>query len=192
MRRSVIIGSVLAMLLATAVSRAEAQPTGAIKLTYTIPVKITSVVTPNFQAGYGPQGGTGSGVSPSVGPLAQLQGGYVDFGSSVVAGYNYLYKYAAQVSVTSTDSLGYSVYGEGSTNFSNGATTWPVGTTLFWLTSGSSNTPFSAASPFNVTSGTPTNGGQNINYTSAPPSSSSSGSRPTSARRPTASTINCA
>ncbi|MFN2459672.1 MAG: hypothetical protein ABR591_03120, partial [Candidatus Velthaea sp.] len=74
-----------------------------------------TTVTPNYQAGFGPQGGSGSGSNPAVGASAHLGSGFVDFGN-VVAGYAYIYKFAAQVSVTTNDNLGFNVYGEASTN----------------------------------------------------------------------------
>jgi hypothetical protein len=130
-------------------------------------------VTPNYQSGFGPTGGTGSGSTPAVGPAASLGGGYVDFGT-VVAGYAYLYKYAAQVAVTTNDSSGFKVYGEGSTDFQGTlGSTQAMNSLLFWAYTGSGNTPFSAATPFQTTTFPTANGGQNITYGGSTPSSSS-------------------
>ena len=92
-----------------------------------------------------------------------LGGGTVDFGN-VVVGYQYLYKYAAQVSVQTNDSAGFVVYGEGATDL-NGSNpvpvppTFPLFQTLYWLVSGGANTPFSPATSFNRTNGNPILGG---------------------------------
>ena len=108
------------------------------------------------------------------GPNAVSNGGTVDFGN-VVVGYQYLYKYAAQVNVQTNDTAGFVVYSEGATDL-NGSNpvpspaTFPIFSTLFWLPTSSGNTPFSPATSFNKTGGTPINGGQNgITYIGAPP-----------------------
>ena len=105
-------------------------------------------LTPNYTAGYGPQGGSGSGSTPAPGPSAAPAGGYIDFGN-VVQGYQYLYKYAVQVNVTSNDSLGFQVYADGATDLQGAlGGTWPISSTLFWIMSNSGNSPFSAATSF--------------------------------------------
>ena len=133
------------------------------------------MITPNYQSGYGPSGGLGSNQTVAVGSGASLDGGFVDFGN-VVAGYQYLYKYAAQVAVNTNDSSGFTVYAEGSTNFNaatTGVTAIPIGTTLFWMVSSTSNTSTSAATPFEDTTatvgGTPV--GTAITYAGSPPAS---------------------
>ncbi|HEX3465270.1 MAG TPA: hypothetical protein VHS78_14575 [Candidatus Elarobacter sp.] len=160
-----------ALLLTTAVPQiARSAPAqGSAQLNYKVLPTVKAQVTPNYLSGYGPQGGLGSGVTPAAGPNASLQGGTVDFGN-VVVGYTYLYKYAAQVAVQTNDSAGFVVYGEGATDL-NGSnpvpapSTWPIFSTLYWLPSSSANSPFSAATSFNKTNGSPIAGGANgIDY----------------------------
>lgn len=130
-------------------------------------------MTPNYQTGYGPQGGAGSGSTPAPGALASLKGGDVDFGSNVVQGYQYLYKYAAQATVVTNDLSGFSVYGEGTSDVNDTTIggTVPLGQTLFWLVSGSSNNPFTPAIAFEPTSAPVGCGNTCINYPGNPPAS---------------------
>lgn len=169
MRRIVSVLVLLSSLTFVATQPAGASTSATVQAKWSIVPILTATITPNFQAGYGPTGGNGSGLTPVAGPLASLNGGYVDFGS-VVAGYQYLYKYAALVSVSTNDTSGFTVYAEGSTDL-NGSTsgTYPIANVLYWLPSSSSNTAFSAATSFEKTMGTPTNGGKNINYGGAAP-----------------------
>jgi hypothetical protein len=145
------------------------QSNGSAKVNYKVLPTVKMQVMPNYLAGFGPQGGLGSGSTPAAGPSAVLHGGTVDFGN-VVVGYQYLYKYAAQVSVQSNDSAGFVVYGEGATDL-NGSNpvpapaTFPLAQTLYWLVSASGNSPFSPATTFNKTIGIPLAGGANgIDY----------------------------
>ncbi|MDE2572477.1 MAG: hypothetical protein KGM44_08155 [bacterium] len=149
---TLFLASALA-LSAVGVGRAS---TGSVQATWKTAVIINMSVAPNYQSGYGPVGGPGN-PTPAPGPSASS--GYVDFGK-VVQGYNYLYKDAAQVSVLTNDSSGFQVFAEGSSDFqSSGSGTWPIGTTLFWLPTSSSNTPFSSAMPFEKTGATVTGSG---------------------------------
>ncbi|GAC1535972.1 MAG: hypothetical protein NVS2B17_06900 [Candidatus Velthaea sp.] len=169
MRRTVLVLLALLAIVASGMP-ASAQSTGAVKMNWKVSTLIASTMTPNYQTGFGPQGGGGSGSTPAAGPSAALGSGYVDFGN-VIAGYNYIYKYAAQVAVTTNDTSGFKVYGEGSTNL-NGATTgsYPISSILLWLISSSANSPFSPGTSFQATTFPATNGGMNINYgTSTPP-----------------------
>ena len=171
MRRIVLCLVFALLVFSNTVVPVSAAATGSVAAHWKVVTLITSTVTPNYQSGFGPTGGSGSGSTPSAGPSATLGGGYVDFGN-LIAGYAYLYKYAAQVAVTTNDSGGFKVYGEGSTNF-NGSTSGsqPISTLLFWLFTGSANTPFSASTPFEATTFPTFNGGKNINYgASLPPS----------------------
>lgn len=145
--------------------------TGAVQAKWNVAVLLSASVVPNYTTGYGPTGGSGSGSTPAVGPLASPGAGWVDFGT-VVAGYSYLYKYAAQVNVNTNDSNGFSVYAEGSTDL-NGNTTgaYPISSVLYWLVSSSANSPFSASTAFQKTAGTPYNANQNITYAGTPPAS---------------------
>jgi hypothetical protein len=160
-----------ALLLTTAVPRIAPAATaqGSAQLNYKVLPSVKAQVTPNYLSGYGPQGGLGSGVTPAAGPNASLQGGTVDFGN-VMVGYQYLYKYAAQVAVQTNDTAGFVVYGEGATDL-NGSnpvpapSTYPIFSTLYWLVSNASNSPFTPAHSFNKTSGNPIAGGANgIDY----------------------------
>jgi hypothetical protein len=136
---------------------------GSTQVNYKIMPTVRAQVTPNYLNGFGPTGGLGSGATPAAGAGAVLGGGTVDFGN-VVVGYQYLYKYAAQVSVQTNDSAGFVVYGEGATDL-NGSNsvpapaTYPIFQTLYWLVSGAANTPFSPATSFNRTAGNPIAGG---------------------------------
>jgi hypothetical protein len=137
--------------------------TGSAQLNYKILPTVKAQIIPNYQSGFGPSGGLGSGQTPAVGPNAVLNGGTVDFGN-VVVGYQYLYRYAAQIKVQTNDSAGFVVYGEGATDF-NGSNpvpapaTYPIFSTLYWLLSNASNSPYSPAASFNRTGGNPLAGG---------------------------------
>ncbi|GAC1573472.1 MAG: hypothetical protein NVS3B7_04810 [Candidatus Elarobacter sp.] len=159
------IAALFTAFLLCGVTPAYAQPAsnGAAQLKYKVLPTVKASVVPNYLSGYGPSGGFGSGVTPAVGPAASFQGGTVDFGN-VVVGYQYLYKYAAQVNVQTNDSAGFIVYAEGATdlNGSNPVPTpasFPLATTLYWLVNAPGNGPFSPAQTFNRTSGTPIAGG---------------------------------
>jgi hypothetical protein len=136
---------------------------GSSQVNYKVMPTVHAQVVPNYLSGFGPTGGLGSGSTPAAGAGAVLGGGTVDFGN-VIVGYQYLYKYAAQVSVQTNDSAGFVVYGEGATDL-NGSNpvpapaTYPLFQTLYWLVSGSANTPFSPATSFNRTTGNPIAGG---------------------------------
>lgn len=145
---------------------------GSVKLTWKVLPLITLTVTPNYQTGFGPQGGTGSGSTPAPGAGATLNGGIVDFGTQVVQGYSYIYKYALQANVLTNDTSGFTLYAEGTNITDNTAGgTIPINQVLYWLVSNSSNGPFSSATAFNATSSATSAGcgGQCINYAGNPP-----------------------
>src|SRR5581483_11903065 len=151
--------AVLALLPLPALAQ-QAPATGSARVSYKVLPYVKASVTPNYQSGFGPIGGLGSGSTPAVGSGAVLDGGTVDFGN-VVVGYQYLYKYAAQVNVQTNDTSGFIVYAEGATDL-NGSNptpspaTYPLFQTLYWLVSNAANTAFSPATSFNsTTSGTP-------------------------------------
>ncbi|MGD1066572.1 MAG: hypothetical protein ABR975_07125 [Vulcanimicrobiaceae bacterium] len=154
-------------LAATAATNASAQ------LAYKLIPYVHVSVVPNYATSFGvtTTSGGGSGVTPATGSTAVLDGGQVDFGN-VVAGYNYLYKYAAEVNVNTNDGSGFVVYAEGATNlYTPTASTFPLAQTLFWAVSSSANTPFTSAASFNATTtGTPigANGSGGISYSGAP------------------------
>jgi hypothetical protein len=178
MRRIVLgLGLALAAALAAGAVSDATTRSGAAKATWHVTPAINASVTPNYQTGFGPMGGTGSGASPAPGSTAVLDGGYVDFGT-LVAGYQYIYKYAAQVNVTTNDANGFKVFAEGTSEFVGSTVTLNMNSVLFWMLSGSSNTQYSAATPFNTTNNTgdlPTNpgpgGDQNVTFLTQPPSS---------------------
>jgi hypothetical protein len=137
--------------------------TGSAQLNYKILPTVKAQVIPNYLSGFGPTGGLGSGQTPAVGPNAVANGGTVDFGN-VVVGYQYLYRYAAQIKVQTNDSAGFVVYGEGATDL-NGSNpvpapaAYPIFSTLYWLQSNASNSPYTPATSFNRTGGNPLAGG---------------------------------
>jgi hypothetical protein len=147
-------------------------PYGSVKLTWKVLPLIQLTITPNYQTGFGPQGGSGSGSTPAPGPGAVLNGGVVDFGNQVVQGFSYLYKFAAQAKVTSNDASGFTVYAEGSSDIQDTtvAGTIPLNQTLFWLPSNSANGPFSTATAFQPTTSPVGCTGTCINYVGNPPS----------------------
>jgi hypothetical protein len=129
--------------------RASAESDGSTKLNWKTLTVLSSHVVPNYATGYGPVAPTGA-PTPTPGTSSSAGGGSVDFGG-VVSGYNYLYRNAAQVHVTSNDSSGFTVYAEGATDFVNGASTMPIAGTLFWLLTNAANTPYSLATSFEAT-----------------------------------------
>jgi hypothetical protein len=177
-------GLALAAALMSFPAFAAAQTDGSAQLKYKINATVHASVVPNYQTGFGPSSansGQGSGSTPAPGSSAVLDGGNVDFGT-VVVGYSYLYKYAAQVSVTTNDSAGFIVYGEGATDLNSSSGTFPLANTLFWLPSNSSNNDFTSATSFeSTTTGTAVSGGAGgITYSGAPPASAMIWSSPTS------------
>ncbi len=168
------------MLLPLPALAQQTPTTGSARVNYKILPYVKAQVTPNYKTGFGPTGGLGSGSTPAAGSGAVLDGGTVDFGN-VVVGYQYLYKYAAQVNVQTNDTAGFVVYAEGATDL-NGSNpvpspaTFPLFETLYWLVDSAANTAFSPATSFSATtSGTPlgVNGANGITYPGSPPMSSS-------------------
>jgi hypothetical protein len=151
------------LITAATAGSAHAASLGSAQLKYKINPTVRAQVIPNYASGFGPVGGLGSGQTPAAGAGAVLGGGTVDFGN-VVVGYQYLYKFAAQVSVQTNDAAGFIVYGEGATDL-NGSNpvpappTFPLAQTLFWLISSGTNSPFSPAHTFNRTGGVAIAGG---------------------------------
>ncbi|MDE2482852.1 MAG: hypothetical protein KGN02_11725 [bacterium] len=165
---------ILAVALAIALGAhpANAQSYGSTRLAWNVTPIVTLALTPNYQTGFGPQGGAGSGSTPAPGSGAVLGGGAVDFGNQVVQGYQYLYKYAVQAAVTTNDGSGFTLYAEGTNiNDTTLGSTVPINQILYWLVSSGGNSPFSPATPFTATT-SPTSagcGGQCINYAGSPP-----------------------
>lgn len=177
MRKLTAAAAALVLTTATAGNAFATPSVGSAQIKYKINPTVRAQVIPNYASGFGPIGGLGSGSTPAVGAGAVLGGGTVDFGN-VVVGYQYLYKYAAQVNVQTNDAAGFIVYAEGATDL-NGSNpvpapaTFPLAQTLFWLVSSGTNSAFSPAHTFNRTSGAPLAGGANgIDYSGtggAPP-----------------------
>lgn len=144
-------------------------------------------LTPNYASGYGTVKAVfGTQPTPSPGSGACLDGCAVDFGN-VLAGINYLYKYAAHLNVISNDTNGVTLYGQGAADFynTNDSTTQPLDSTVYWLQSTSGapsdpNTGFSAAFPFSnaaSTAGATVSGNSfatapTISYSTDPPPAS--------------------
>jgi hypothetical protein len=174
-RRLAAVAAALALTATPIVALAQATA-GSAHLTYKIIPFVQAQVVANYASGFGvtSTSGAGSGTTPATGSTAVLNGGQVDFGN-VVVGYQYLYKYAAQVSINTNDQAGFVVYAEGATDL-NGSnpvpspSTYALFQTLFWLVSSGGNTPFTPATSFNKTTGTPlgTNGSGGISYSGAP------------------------
>jgi hypothetical protein len=155
---------------------------GSVKLQWkTVPV-IKLTITPNYQTGFGPTGGAGSGSTPAPGSGASLNGGIVDFGANVVQGYSYLYKYAVKAGVTTNDMSGFTLYAEGTSDLNDmtAGGTSPLDQTLYWLVSSTANNPFSPAKAFQPTGSSVGCGGTCINYIGNPPSSAIVWNYPTS------------
>ncbi|MDQ6929228.1 MAG: hypothetical protein M3126_01000 [Candidatus Eremiobacteraeota bacterium] len=149
MKTRTLLGVLFAgAIFAVAATSVNADQYGSFKATWSALPIINLNLTPNYTAGYGPQGGAGSGSTPAPGPSAAPSAGFIDFGN-VVQGYQYLYKYAVQVNVASNDPLGFKVYASGTTDL-NGVSggTWPINGTLFWLNSNAGNSAFSPATSF--------------------------------------------
>ncbi len=124
-------------------------------------------LTPNYYTGYGSVLATfGTQPAPTHGPGATGVGlGTVDFGTTL-SGDTYLYKYAAQLTITTNDSNGFFVYGEAATAITNNTdmTTYPA-QALYYLSSGAtsdSNTGFTPGLPFAQTGGVVSGGGDNV------------------------------
>lgn len=154
------IGSCVVVLAAAfAFAPASASPvsSGTVKVAWYTNAIISMTLTPNYNAGFGTVKATfGSQPAPSPGPGSCLNSCAVDFGA-VEAGIDYIYKYAAHVNVTSNDTAGFNLYGEGAANFSDGgANSMTLNQSLYWVpsvASGDGNTGFTSGYPFNVTGG---------------------------------------
>ncbi len=171
LRIAASVTAALTLLVTLSCARAIAQSNGSVKLQWKIVPIVNLTVTPNYQSGFGPQGGAGSGSTPAPGGGASLGGGVVDFGNQVVQGYAYLYKYAVKTTVQTNDAAGFTLYAEGTTDVNDltAGGTQPLNQLLFWLFSSPGNSPFSSATPFQPTASTVGCGGTCINYVGTPP-----------------------
>jgi hypothetical protein len=147
---------------------AQTAPNGTTKVEWHVTPTVNVVLTPNYYTGYGAVPAEfGTQPTPTHGPGATAVGqGTVDFGTTL-AGKTYLYKYAAQLTVTSNDSSGFLVYGEATAALVNSTdgTTYPVSQALFYLPSGAtsdSNNGFSPALPFQTTTNSVSGGNNDV------------------------------
>jgi hypothetical protein len=167
----------LAVALFLAGPHAKAQATGTINVKWNSQALVKVTLTPNYASGFGQVAAViGTQPTPTHGPDATQGGGAVDFGA-VLAGKNYLYKYATHLNVTSNSTAGLLVYGEGAADFYNTGDSSSVSLSqaMYWLNStasGDSNTGFSPGTPFQKTAGTVSNNGQfttpSIQYSTYP------------------------
>lgn len=151
------------MIAGVGAGTAKADPNGPVQVKWYATAVINMSLTPNYASGFGSvKAAFGAQPAPAPGPNATLGGGSVDFGN-IISGNSYLYKYAAHLHVTSNDSSGVAVYGEGAADFFNttDSTSQTLNQTLYYLPStatGDSNTGFSASLPFYRTSGSVSGG----------------------------------
>ncbi|HEX8805378.1 MAG TPA: hypothetical protein VF741_00460, partial [Candidatus Aquilonibacter sp.] len=162
-----VLGAVFAGFASIAIlsPAGAATATGTVKVQWHAPPVITFSLTPNYASGYGSLLATfGTQPTPTAGPGASLKGGTVDFGTTL-AGDTYLYKYAAELQITTNDSNGFDVYGEAATMITNNSdgSVYPT-QALFYVPSvlsGDTNTGFTPGVPFTQTGGVVSGGGDN-------------------------------
>jgi hypothetical protein len=167
--------------MATAVVPASAA-TGNVNVKWYAQALVKVALTPNYASGFGAiKAAFGTQPSPTHGADASQGGGAVDFGS-VLAGSDYLYKYAAHLNVWTNDNNGFNIYAEGAADFYNttDGSSQPLNQTLYYLPSADgvtrtdSNTGFSPSFPLYRTTGAVTGGGSfasapSIAYSTYPP-----------------------
>src|SRR5579859_2326736 len=139
MKRFVLGLMGIAMASIAAISTAAAQNTGTEHVKWNAQAIISLTLTPNYFTGFGQVKAVfGAQPTPTHGPNAGpgVGQGDIDFGN-VLSGTDYLYKYAAHLNITSNDSNGFKVYGEGAADFQldAGGGAQPVSSTLFYLPS---------------------------------------------------------
>jgi hypothetical protein len=180
-----LAAALLAVVLSLSNPRAFAQTVsnrGNVTVKWSTQAIVNVALTPNYASGFGQVPAViGTQPAPTHGPNAgpSVGQGDVDFGN-VLAGKNYLYKYATQLTVNTNDPNGFNLYGEGAADFFNttDSTSVPISSAVYYLssTSGSPadpNTGFSPASPFMKTGGVVSGGGYSgppatITYTTYP------------------------
>jgi hypothetical protein len=154
------IGSIAVAVAAVLTVLAPASAsTGSVTVQWYAQAAVKFVLTPNYASGYGTVKAVfGTQPAPAPGPAACLQGCAVDFGS-VLAGTDYLYRFASHLSVQTNDVNGVNVYGEGAADFFNTAdgSSAPLNQSVYYLSSTSggadANTGFSPSLPFYRTNG---------------------------------------
>ena len=188
-------GTCIAVFAALAAFAPASANSASVTLKWYTQAVIRLSLVPNYAVNYGTVKAVfGSAQpTPSPGPGSCALGCAVDFGP-VLSGTNYLYKYAAHLTVNSNDANGFLVYGEGAADFVNQAdsSAQAINQTLYYLPSYGSafgppgsdaNTGYSAALPFYKTSATVSGGGS---FATAP--SIAYGSYPASIANATAQT----
>ena len=155
--------AILVALLLEAAAPTAAQSTisaPTVDVDWAVAPAVKIALTPNYTTGYGTVKAVfGAQPAASPGPGACLDGCAIDFGS-VLAGTDYLYKYAAHLNIQTNDLNGVKIYGEGAADFynQNDATSQLLSQTLYYLpstASGDTATGFSASFPFSKTGGNP-------------------------------------
>jgi hypothetical protein len=133
--------------------------TSSVTLKWYAQATVKFALTPNYASGYGTVKAVfGAQPTPAPGPGACLSGCAIDFGN-VLAGMDYLYKYAAHLNIQTNDLNGVNVYGEGAADFfnQNDSTSVALSQSVYYLTSTSggsdANTGFSPSFPFYRTTG---------------------------------------
>lgn len=157
------IGSCVVALAAILAAVAPAfAASGGVNVSWYAQAVVKVALTPNYASGFGTvKAQFGTQPTPAPGSGACLNGCAVDFGN-VLAGTNYLYKYAVHLNVQSNDTNGVRLYGQGAADFynTNDGTSQALNTSVYWLqsTNGSisdANTGFSPSFPFDNASSTP-------------------------------------
>lgn len=176
------IGSIAvtaAAIFAAVLPAAASSATGNVTVQWYAQAVVKFALTPNYAAGYGTVKAVfGTQPAPAPGPAACLQGCAVDFGP-VLAGTNYLYKYASHLNVQTNDVNGVSIYGEGAADFFNtgDSSSTPINQSVYYVASSSggtdANTGFTPGFPFYRSSGSVSGNSfataPSISYASYPP-----------------------
>lgn len=170
----------IAAIIAAISPAAASSATGTVKVQWYSQAVVKLALTPNYASGCGTVKAVfGTQPTPVAPPQGCMTGGAIDFGG-ILAGTNYLYKFASHLNLQTNDVNGVSIYGEGAADFVNTADgfTTPLNQALYYLTSSSGgadpNTGFSPSFPFYRTGGTVSGGGSfttapTIAYASYPP-----------------------
>ena len=175
------IGSIAiatAAILAVTLPAEASSATGNVTVQWYAQAVVKMALTPNYASGCGTVKAVfGSQPAPAAPPQGCMAGGPIDFGG-ILAGTNYLYKYASHLSTQTNDVNGLNIYGEGAADFLNTAdgTSTPLNQALYYLTSTSggadTNTGFSPSFPFyrttNAVAGNSFSTTPTISYTSYP------------------------
>ena len=173
------IAAAVAAVLAAIAPAAASSATGNVTVQWYAQAVVKFALTPNYASGCGTVKAVfGTQPAPVAPPQGCMTGGAVDFGG-ILAGTNYLYKYASHLNLQTNDVNGVSIYGEGAADFVNTAdgSSQPLNQALYYLNSTSGgadpNTGFSGSSPFyrttNSVSGNSFGTAPTIAYAAYPP-----------------------